>query len=305
MSWWVYVPLLLSGVFGLAAPALAGRLPPWLATWLLSGGGLLSAAASSASIALLAFLLIAQSPLLVERGHWSDDFLRGHDQYAAPVGVLACALVVVLSVRFVRAAARRLAAVRDAYRLAAALPAAGGELCVLNDSAQHAFAVPGRPGRIVVTTGMLRSLDGGQRRALLAHERAHLVHRHYLHQSAGTLAVAVNPLLARLPAALALSCERWADEDAAHVCRRVTVASTLTTASTAVAPGSAVVLAAGGADVLARIDALHAPAPRLIAWRLATLAGLLLATGVAVAVAMRDVERLFELAQSAYRLGQR
>jgi len=212
----------------------------------------------------------------------------------------------VFAARFVRAAARRVTAVRDAYRLAAALPASGGELAVLDATGRQAFAVPGRPGRIVVTTGLLRSLDAGQRRALLAHERAHLARRHHLHQTVVALAASVNPLLGRLPAALELSCERWADEDAARTCRRDTVADALTHAATGNGhplPTPAVVLAAAVTDVANRVVALRAPAARLTLWRVALLVALLVATAAAVLEAAHDTERLFELAQYAYRTG--
>jgi beta-lactamase regulating signal transducer with metallopeptidase domain len=210
--------------------------------------------------------------------------------------------VAVLAARFVYAATRRLRAVRDAHRLAAALPGAGSELSVLDIADPQAYAVPGRPSRIVVSTGLLRSLDAAQRRALLAHERAHLTHRHHLHHTLTHLAAAVNPLLHRLPAAVEHSCERWADEDAARVCRRDTVADALTRAATSSRPRAlAVALAAAATDLADRIGALRAPAPRLILWRVALLAGLLAATTLAVIEAMHDTERLFELAQSAYR----
>jgi hypothetical protein len=302
----VYVPLVLSALFGAVAPVLARALPPSLGTWLLSLGGLLAAAGSSASLALLAFDVLAQAPLLATQGRWSDEVLRQHDPAAVPAGALAAIAIGVLAARFLRAASRRLSAIRDAYRLAAALPDSGGELSVLDTSERQAFAVPGRPGKIVITTGMLRSLDGGQRRALLAHERAHLNHHHHLHHSATQLAAAVNPLLRRLPAAVELSTERWADEDAAVVCRRGTVADALARAATASRPSaSAVVLAAAATEVADRIGALRAPAPRLTLWRVSLPMALLLATAAAVAVAMWDTERLFELAQTAYRSGQR
>ena len=298
----VYLPLALTAVFGLAAPGLARRLPPNAATWLLSAGGLLAAAGSSAALALLAFPLIAQTPVLAARGHWSDAVLRHHDPVATPVGVLATAAVLILATRFLHAATRRLAAIRDAYRLADALPHPSSELTVLDTAESQALAVPGRPGRIVITTGLLRHLDPGQRRALLAHERAHLNHHHHIHQSVATFAAAVNPLLGRLPAAVELSCERWADEDAATTCPRDTVADTLTRAATASRlTGPAVVLAAAVTDIAARVGALRSPAPRLTLWRIALLIGLLAATTAAVAEAMHDTERLFELAQAAYR----
>ena len=302
----VYLPLLFTAAFGLAAPGLARRLPPPVATWLLSAGGLVAAAGSSASLALLAFGYVAQAPILAARGRWSDTVLHHDDPVSATIGLAAAVAVAVLGVRFTRAASRRLIALRDAYRLAQALPDTGRELSVLDTADPQAYAVPGRPGRIVVTTGLLRSLDAGQRRALLAHERAHLEHRHHLHHTLTHLAVALNPLLRRLRAAVELSCERWADEDAARVCRRDTVADALTHAATSGrSPALAVVLAAAAAEVADRIGALRAPAPRLVLWRVALLLGLLAATAIAVTEALHDTERLFELAQSVYRASHR
>ena len=303
----VYLPLLFTGLFGLAAPSLGRRLPPTLATWVLSLGGLFAAAGSAASLALLGFTLVGQSPVLAARGHWSDTALRHADPVSAPVAAGAVVLLSVLGVRVAVTGARRLIALRDAYRLAAVLPVAGGELAVIEHPGLHAFAVPGRPGHIVVSTTLLRSLDPGERRAVLAHERAHLTHRHHLHHTLAHLAAAANPLLHRVPAALAMCTERWADEDAAGASRRDTVADALTN----VAAGArrldtpAVVLAAAATDVVTRVRALRAPAPRLTLWRVALLLGLLAATAAAVVDATHDTERLFELAQYAYRTGHR
>src|SRR5437764_56849 len=123
---------------------------------------------------------------------------------------------------------------------------AGGvaELAVIDAGAPSALAVPGRPGRIVVSSGMLRRLDAAQRRALLAHERAHLRHRHHLHQSATAVAAGLNPLLRPLQSAVRLSCERWADESAARASSRRTVAEALLRAAVAQPTLPAAVLAA-------------------------------------------------------------
>ena len=304
----VYLPFLFSGLFGASAPMLARRLPPAVATWLLGVGGLLAAAASATALALLGFTLVGQSPLLADQGRWSDAALRHTDPVATPVAVLALLVLALLSVRVLRAGTRRLLALRDAFRLAATLTTAGGELAVLDHPDRLAYAVPGRPGRIVVSRGLLRSLDGAQRRAVLAHERAHLAHRHHLHHAVAHLAAAANPLLGRLPAAVALSTERWADEAAATTCRRDTVADALAHAAV---PGSgmlrvpATVLAATATQLATRIQALRDPAPRLRLWRVALLTGLLLATTATVIEAAHDTERLFEHAQSAYQTTQR
>ncbi len=304
----VYLPLLFSGLFGVVAPVLARRLPPAVGTWLLSVGGMLAAAGSAASLALLGFTLVGQSPLLAARGHWSDTALRHADPVAAPVAVVALIVLAVLTVRFAAAGVRRLTALRDAYRLAASMPASGGELAVIEHPGPQAHAVPGRPGRIVVSTGLLRDLDAGQRRAVLAHERAHLTHRHHLHHTVAHLAAAANPLLRGLPSAVALSTERWADESAAVTCRRDTVAAALTHAALGRARLLAVpsvVLAAAATEIVTRVQALRAPAPRLTLWRVALLVALLLATAATVLEAARETERLFELAQYAYRTAHR
>ncbi|MDX6230532.1 MAG: hypothetical protein QOI76_3922 [Frankiales bacterium] len=302
----VYLPLVFSGVFGLAAPALSRRLPPAPATWLLSAGGLLAAAATAAALFLLGFTLVAQNRVLAAQGHWADSTLQARDPVAAPVAAAALAVLAVLAVRSASSLLRRFSAVRAAHRLAAALSCTDAELVVLDSPDTAAFAVPGRPGRIVVSSGLLRRLDAGERRAVLAHERAHLARHHHLHQSAAHLAAAANPLLWRLPAQVAATCERWADEVAALGDGRQVVAAALTRAGTGnrLSPGPSVVLA-GVVDVADRVVALWDPPQRLSMWRAALLLGLVGAATAAVAVAAHDTERLFELARAAYRAGLR
>jgi hypothetical protein len=301
----VYLPFLFGGLFGAAAPTLGRRLPPAAATWLISGGGLLAAVGSTIALALLGFTLIGQSPLLARRGRWSDAALRHADPVATPVAVLALLVLAILAIRVGSAAARRMLALRDAFRLAAALPTAGGELAVIDHPERNAYAVPGRPGRIVVSRGLLRGLDAPQRRAVLAHERAHLAHHHHLHHAVAHVAAAANPLLHRLPGAVALSTERWADESAAATCRRDIVADALTHTATHGAGANlrvpVAVLAAATTQLAARIQALRDPAPRLRWWRVALLAGLLLAIPATVMEAAHDTERLVDHAQSAYQ----
>jgi hypothetical protein len=302
----VYLPFFFAALFGLAAGPLAARLPPAIATWLLSVGGLLTSVGTTASLALLGFTLIGQSALLADRGPWSNTSLHQQDPVATPIAVIALVVLVVLAVHTVRATTRRMTALRETYRMAAALPTAGGELAVLHSDDRYAVALPGRPGRIAITTAMLRTLDAAQRRAVLAHERSHLTHHHHAHQTLTQVAAAANPLLHRLPTAITLSCERWADEDAALACRRDTVASALIRAATTTRSNSPVVaLAAAATHVAARVAALRAPSPRHSLWRAGLLIALLLATTAALAEATHDTERLFERAIYAYQAGQR
>lgn len=301
---WVLAAVALSAVFGVVAPIWSRRLPPAVAAWLLSAGGLAVALASGAACALLAFVLVAQAEPFVDRGHWSNAALRAHDTAAAPVGVVGVALLLVAGMRAARTLIHRLAAVRSAHQLAAALPTAN-ELVVLDTDDVQACAVPGRPGRIAVSRGLLQRLDAPERRALLAHERAHLVHRHHWHQTAALLAAAMNPLLTRLPRATELACERWADEEAADVASRAAVAAALRiTASARPQWRPSVVLAAAALGVVSRIDALSAPVPAS-RWRLVALGAVVVAMLAALAVGMHDTEALFELARRAYRANHR
>ena len=80
-------------------------------------------------------------------------------------------------------------------------PGAGGAVAgageartvVLDDPRPAAYCVAGRPAAIVVTSGALAVLDPPQLKAVLAHEGAHLAHRHH------TLATITRGLAAAFP----------------------------------------------------------------------------------------------------------
>lgn len=299
----VYLPLLFAGLFGLVAPRVSRRLPPRIATWLLSIGGVVCAAGSGAALAFLAWTLVGQTPDVAEDGHWSIPVLRTHDLVPRPVAVIALVALAAALTAATVTLVRRSRALLEAYRFAASLGDHDGFLVVVDDDTLPACAVPGRHGRIIVPAGLLRRLDIGERRALLAHERAHLYHRHHLHRVAAALAAAANPMLWRLPAALALATERWADEYAAAQTRRDTVARALARTATAARPTTlGAVLAAVALDVHSRILALATPPPRPIRWRILVLTALIAATALATVEAARETEGLFELAMHAYRL---
>lgn len=294
------VTVLAGAVFGRIAPRLSRALPPVVATWFMSAGGLLAAAATTTALALVSFPMLARTAPLTEQGHWSDAVLAHREPVSTPLAVAAMGVLAVVLMSAVRCAVGRTRSTVAAYRLAAEV--GGGELRVLDAPEPSALAVPGRPGRILVTSGMLRRLDPGERRALLEHERAHLRHRHHLHQTATALAVALNPLLWPLRAAVGLSCERWADEDAAAACRRRTVAQALLHAAGGPrSAAQAVMLRATGSNVAARVAALDAPAPRLRMFPALVLVSVLATALVALADGLSSTERIFELAQAAWR----
>ena len=298
MSITVYLPLLIAALFAVVGPILARRLPPGSATWMLSVGAVVLAAATAAALALLALPLAAQLPVLARQGGWSAPVLAAHDPVRPPIAVTALVALVGLGLATGRGLIGEVAALRRSYRLAADLPAAG-QLTIVDTGGPDAFVVPGRPGRIVVSPSVLRALDGRQRRALLAHERAHLINRHHLHLLATELAATANPLLRSVHRASRLSCERWADEAAAAVAGRSGAAAALARAGQL---GAAVPvrprLAAAVTDVELRLSALSRPAPRPISsWRLIVPLLLLVVCGLALGNAAAEAHALLELAQ--------
>ncbi|MEU2421043.1 M56 family metallopeptidase [Streptomyces sp. NPDC007851] len=296
----VYIPLLVTAALAVLAPPVARRLPPRPAAWALACAALVTAAGWAGSLALLAFTGVAQIPQIAAEGRWSVTVLRAEDPvYLAVAAVSTLALaagVVGLGVAAVRQGRHLLRARRDCAELPGRT-----ELAVLDDDVPLAFALPGAPGRIVVSRGMLRCLDDDQREALLAHERAHLRGRHHVFQSVWRLTAALNPLLRPVAVAGGFALERWADEEAAErVGDRRVVAHAVGRAALAAAGASRpVALAVTGGAVPQRVRALMAPPPARR--RLPLLAcGLLLTVCCAsLANAASDSDRMLDSAQWA------
>jgi Zn-dependent protease with chaperone function len=110
---------------------------------------------------------------------------------------------------------------------------------MLDDPRPAAYCVAGRPAAIVVTSGALAVLDPPQLRAVLAHESAHLAHRHHaLATVTRGLAAAFPgvPLFTRGAAEVGRLTEMAADDTAARASGR----PALVTALIAIATGAAV-----------------------------------------------------------------
>jgi Zn-dependent protease with chaperone function len=214
-----YLPLLLPAMVAIAAWPAARHLTPGFATWLLTASSVVLAGATGAALGVLALAGALRIPVVASIGHLSARELRQADPASSvPVAVVAGLILAVAFAAALRAAWRRARALVAASHAAACLPQEG--LAVVDDETADAFAVPGltgRQGRVVVSTGMLAALDPVQRRALLAHERAHLAGRHHLFLAAAHLAASANPLLRPVERAVAYTIERWADERAAAV----------------------------------------------------------------------------------------
>jgi Zn-dependent protease with chaperone function len=212
----VYLPLVVPLLAAAAARPLADRMPPAVATWLLSASALLLAAASSAVLGMLALTVVVRVPLIDVIGKMSQQVISQNDPASVPVALAAGALLAAAAASTVRALFHRATALLAADRQARQLPGAG-QVVVTDDDAADAYTLPSLPCRIVITNGMLRALNGPEQRVLLAHERAHAAGLHYLFGTAARLAAAANPLLYPVTTAVGYTMERWADEHAAAV----------------------------------------------------------------------------------------
>ncbi|WP_329304815.1 M56 family metallopeptidase [Streptomyces anulatus] len=268
MGVFVYLPLVLPLTALPIARLAEQHLHPRRAARLLTTVAVILASCSLVCLGLLVVVGTAQLPGNPLPDGWSDAEVREavpHDAFAGKASILA--LVVVTAAcgftvhRHYRFRAR-------AHRALAGL--AGGDVAVLPDDVPYAYALPGSPGRVMVSTALLASLEPAEHRALFAHERAHLAGRHHRLLLATRLAGCVNPLLWPLLGALVYSTERWADEEAARVTgdRRLTARAVGKAAlvSRPVPGGAAFAAFAAAGPVPRRVAALLGPVPPDRGW---------------------------------------
>ncbi|MGD3112596.1 M48 family metalloprotease [Streptomyces sp. YGL11-2] len=287
------LPLLVGTVLALTAPGAGRRLPPRTAAWMLTLAAVIAAGAWVTALAMIGFTFVGQNPEVAEEGRWSPHVLAADNPVDWPVAAGCALAALVCAAALVVASWRRVRVMVEAWRECRDLPVAG-DLTVLDDPAPAAFALPGVPGRVVVSSGMLKALTADERRALLAHERAHLHHRHHLFLLALQLAAAVNPLLRPLAKAGAFALERWADEEAsAAVADRPLVARAVARAALAAKRAPAAAMAATGGPVPQRVKALLAPPTPLRRGLAVALTALIVVCCASLALTAHDVQRLF------------
>jgi Zn-dependent protease with chaperone function len=186
---------------------------------------------------LAAWILVAALPPVAAIGRWRAADVEAASAIPPSVTVVALLALVWIAARLVKRLSSVIGALCAGWRLERSLPSRAGlaRLVVVEDDEPSAHAVAGLPGcsgHIIVTTGLLHGLDDRElRRAVVEHERAHLRHHHAAFQVLCELAVAVNPLLRSMAGRVAYALERWADEDAAEVTSRATVAEAVATVS--------------------------------------------------------------------------
>ncbi|MEU5705284.1 MULTISPECIES: M56 family metallopeptidase [Streptomyces] len=269
MGVFVFLPLVLPLSAWPVARLAETRLHPRTATRLLTAVAVVMAWCSTLCLALLMVVGTAQLPGNPLPDGWSDPEVRAavpHDEVAGRAAIPALAVVAAAGARTLW---RHRRVTRRARRALDGVP--GPTVAVLPDSTPYAYALPGGRGRgrIVVTTALLDGLAPAERRALFAHERAHLTARHHRHLLAAHLAARANPFLRPLRTAVVYTAERWADEEAARaVGGRRTVARAIGKAAllSPRTPVPTVAALAATGPVPRRVAALLAPAPVARTW---------------------------------------
>jgi Zn-dependent protease with chaperone function len=253
----IYLPLLLAIPLMLTARRIAARGAPEVAARGLAAVAVVAAVSSTWSLLLLSLTLLDDVPPLAALD--ASPAVELPEPVPGVVALAAALLLATGGVRLIVDLYRRL----DTPRRLRAAGAPHDGLVIADWDAPMAVAVPGRPGHLLITTGILRLLDAGERTVLFAHERSHLTNRHHRLVTAAAVAAALNPLLIPAREAVAYLVERWADEDAAAAVgdRRLTAQAVARAALATVRPGPAAALGMNGAAAVLRVHALAEPSP--------------------------------------------
>jgi hypothetical protein len=292
--------LVMTLLFAVSAPALVRRVHPARGVRLIVPAALGFSCAGLFVLAANAMTWAAQRPDVAELGDWSTSKLRLHDPVPRALAVLSASLLTVSLVSMAVVAVRRARALHEIRNVVRAC-GAPGDLVLLDDQRPDAFTTPGRGGRIVVTSGLMNALSAREQTALIAHERSHRCHRHAWWVLAADLAAALNPLLRPIARSTAHAVERWADEDAAtEVGDRRLVAHAVARASLLHKRGiefaTALVLAATGGNLPARVQALLDNRPRRDGFAATMLVLMVLGAAIAVLGMQRSADAVFDAA---------
>lgn len=240
--------------------------------WVVTVAGALLAWTSAAALFVVEFATVWRHSDEAIRACYAVFGMPVHpyDHPAGRVVTFALALLVAVaagalgwrSVRMLLRMRRRTRAHARAVRMVGrrmpGLPAV-----VLDAPQPQAYAVPGRPDTIVVTTGALAALTDDQLAAVLAHERAHLSGRHGVLSAALTGIAAMAPSVGVLrhgSAEVGRLLEMCADDTAAREHGREPLLGGLLAIVDAGTRTPAGALGAASTAVLARAQRLASPA---------------------------------------------
>lgn len=212
-----------------------------IALWqALSASALLAAAGAGLALALPALRFSGDLSAVLR-----ECVMALRAQYAAPGGAFTAAVGAVFAATVLAAAgwyvSRELmtaAAARRAHRDLLRLTsrpcdpdrAGAADPVVVQHTGLAAYCLPGRGGRIVLTSAALAALSPDELAAVLAHERAHLAGRHHLALAAATgldRAFGFVPLIRAAREQTAVLVEMLADDSATRAAQPLTLAGAL------------------------------------------------------------------------------
>ncbi|WP_073949166.1 M48 family metalloprotease [Streptomyces kebangsaanensis] len=208
------LPLLLPFAVPVPARRALDRLAPVTALWVITLCAVVLAGCSLAALGAFVLTGLLRLPAFAALGELVHPLSTASGPVVLPAAAVSVGALAVCAGTLGRAALKEFRAFRRARTEAGRRPAAG-DLCVIDSPRPDAYALPGRPHRIVVTTAMLRSLDAAEREALFAHERAHNRGGHHYFLAVAEIAAHCHPALRPVRRAIRLAAERAADEAAA------------------------------------------------------------------------------------------
>ena len=246
------LPLVVALVLAGAVTTIHRRLPPMLAARAVTVTVGVVAAAAVPTMWILSLGYLAHVPWLGRGFAWCAEAFGVHERIPMWVGLPAMGGVALGAIRVAKV-------IRTYRQLRHDRP--GSVEIAVHENA-FAFTLPGRGGRVVLSSGLVELLDDQEQAVVLAHEHAHARHRHDRYLLIAQCAAATVPFLRSLTSRLQFSLERWADESAVAECGdRGLVARTLGKVALHT-PQTTAAMAFSGLGVPGRVAALLASPAR-------------------------------------------
>jgi hypothetical protein len=283
----LFLPLVAAAFVAVLATGLHKTLPPKVATRMVFASMLVVAAAALPSIWVVGISYLAHAPLIGKSFRWCAMAFGLHHEIPAILALPALGVTI----------HGGLGAVAVLRRDRQFRTHSSGPIEYVESSEAFAATIPGKGGRIVVSTGLVELVDDQEFDIVIAHERAHAQNRHDRYLLWARLVSAALPLMRPVTRRLHFVLERWADESAAARCGdRALVATTLAKVALNEPVGAPAALAGlgfTGLGVVGRVEALLAPARPLPARPY--VAGIWSATAIAAALAIVQLHHLVGL----------
>ena len=288
--------------FALVGPLLARGLPPAVATRLLVPACLVVGASAVWALLTVGFTWVAQLGPVSRYGDWSPEQLRAETPFPTIIAV-GCGLVAVGSVTQAGVVGTRRIRRMLAVRNACGQPGYPAPSSYWTTTGRTPSPPPAPAAGSSSPPACCARSTAAERRALIAHEAAHLTHRHAWWLLATDVAAAANPLLRPTAAAIAARGRALGRRGRRPGGHRPPAGGPHAGPHGPADPrldhpGDRARAAAGG-DVPCRVRALLAPPPRPRILPLTVLLALLITCTVAAATVQHRGDQLLDRAGAA------